>query len=143
MKLETRDFGEIEIDENEIVTFAGPIFGFEKYHTFAFLYQEKVSEHFVWLQSTEDPDLCFILVNPHTITEHYTPQLGEGASDLLGEGEYMCWLMASIREPFETSTVNLKSPIVVNPKLHLAAQFILEGDYPIRHPLFRKEEKSC
>jgi len=143
MKLETRDFGEIEIDENETITFAGPIFGFEKYRKFVFLYQESVSEHFIWLQSTEDPNLCFILVNPHTISDHYQPVLPGDTVSILGDGDYMCWLMASIREPFETSTVNLKSPVVVNPKLHLAAQFILEGDLPIRHPLFRKEEKSC
>ena len=52
----------------------------------------------------------------------------------------MCWLMASIREPFSESTVNLKSPIVVNPQRHLAAQFILEEDFPIRYPLFREEK---
>ena len=143
MKLETRDFGEVEIDENEMITFAGPIFGFEKYRKFVFLYQENVSEHFIWLQSMEDPELCFILVNPHTITEHYDPKLTEEAVALLGDGDYMCWLMASIREPFETSTVNLKSPIVVNPELHQAAQLILEENLPIRYPLFRKEEKSC
>ncbi len=139
MKLQTRDFGEIEIDSREIVTFASPIFGFERYRRFAFLYHEEISEHFIWLQSVEEPALCFILVQPHLISDHYHPQLPDEADDLLGEGECMCWLTVSIREPFEQSTVNLKSPIVVNPTTHLGAQFILDAELPINHPLFRED----
>ena len=143
MKLTTRDFGEIEIDEKEIITFASPVFGFETYHKFVFLYHKEVSEHFIWLQSIEEPGLCFILVDPHLVMEHYEPKLPEEAERLLGDGEYMCWLMASVREPFEESTVNLKSPVVVNIKGHLAAQFVLQEEFPIRYPLFRKEEEEC
>ena len=50
----------------------------------------------------------------------------------------LCWLMATLREPFQKSTVNLRSPIVVNPELRQAAQFVLEGNLPIRHPLLRE-----
>ena len=142
MKLQTRDFGEIEIDEKDIFTFTGPIYGFESYRRFAFLYEEDIGEHFIWLQSVEEAGLCFFLVQPDLVSEHYAPELPEEASRLLGEGDYMCWLVASLREPFGKSTVNLKSPIVVNPKQHLAAQFVLQADLPIRHPLFRGEEDS-
>ena len=143
MKLLTRDLGELEIDERDIVTFAGPIFGFEKYRRFVFLYQEDLSEHFIWLQSVEEPELCFILVQPDLITDQYRPELPPEAKELLGEGDYMCWLMASLREPFTDSTVNLRSPIVVNPELHQAAQFVLDGSLPIRHPLVREGGAQC
>ena len=75
--------------------------------------------------------------------EPYEPQLPAEAQELLGDGDYMCWLLVSIREPFDRSTVNLKSPVVVNPALHRAAQFILDADLPLRHPLFREEESAC
>lgn len=143
MKLFTRDLGEIEIDEKDIVTFTGPIFGFEKYRRFVFLYQEDLSEHFIWLQSVEEPQLCFILVQPDLITDHYTPELPPEAKTLLGDGDYMCWLIVSLREPFTDSTVNLRSPIVVNPELRQAAQFVLEGALPIRHPLVREGGAQC
>lgn len=139
MKLKTRDLGEVEIDEREIVTFTGPIFGFEKYRRFAFLYDKDLSEHFIWLQSVEEPGLCFILVQPDLITDHYEPNLPPEAKDILGDGEYMCWLMASIREPLQKSTVNLRSPIVVNAAQHQAGQFVLESNLPIRHPLLKEE----
>ncbi|MCI8908365.1 MAG: flagellar assembly protein FliW [Angelakisella sp.] len=143
MKLFTRDLGEIEIDEKDIVTFTGPIFGFEKYRRFVFLYQEEIVENFIWLQSVEEPELCFILVQPDLITDHYQPQLPKEAKTLLGDGDWMCWLIVSLREPFQDSTVNLRSPIVVNPELRQAAQFVLEGNLPIRHPLVREGEKKC
>ncbi len=107
MKLFTRDLGEIEIDEKDIVTFTGPIFGFEKYRRFVFLYQEEIVENFIWLQSVEEPELCFILVQPDLITDHYQPQLPKEAKTLLGDGDWMCWLIVSLREPFQDSTVNL------------------------------------
>ena len=143
MKLFTRDLGEIEIDEKDIVTFTGPIFGFEKYRRFVFLYQEEIVENFIWLQSVEEPELCFILVQPELITDHYQPQLPKEAKTLLGDGDWMCWLIVSLREPFQDSTVTLRSPIVVNPELRQAAQFVLEGNLPIRHPLVREGEKKC
>ena len=143
MKLFTRDLGEIEIDEKDIVTFTGPIFGFEKYRRFVFLYQEEIVENFIWLQSVEEPELCFILVQPDLVTDDYQPQLPKEAKTLLGDGDWMCWLIVSLREPFQDSTVNLRSPIVVNPELRQAAQFVLEGNLPIRHPLVREGEKKC
>jgi len=143
VKLQTRDLGEVEIDEKDIVTFTGPIFGFEQYRRFVFLYEKELSEHFIWLQSVEEPGLCFILVQPDLITDDYRPQLPREAKELLGEGDYMCWLVTAIREPIQKSTVNLRSPIVVNPELHQAAQFVLEGNLPIRHPLLREEAGKC
>ena len=133
----------MEIDEKDIVTFTGPIFGFEKYRRFVFLYQEEIVENFIWLQSVEEPELCFILVQPDLITDHYQPQLPKEAKTLLGDGDWMCWLIVSLREPFQDSTVNLRSPIVVNPELRQAAQFVLEGNLPIRHPLLREGAASC
>lgn len=142
MKLNTRDFGEIEIEEKDIVTFAGPIFGFEQYRRFVFLYREEVSREFIWLQSVEEEALCFILVQPDLITDNYQPELPDETKNLLGEGDYMCLLVVSLREPAKESTVNLKSPIIVNPALHKAAQFVLEGNLPLRHPLL-KEGEGC
>lgn len=143
MKLLTRDLGELEIDEKDIVTFEGPIFGFERYRRFVFLYQEDISENFIWLQSVDEPELCFILVQPDLITDHYQPELPKEAKTLLGDGDYMCWLIVSLREPSQDSTVNLRSPIVVNPETRKAAQFVLEGNLPIRHPLVREEGSPC
>jgi len=138
--LKTRDFGDIEINDADIIQFDIPIFGFEDYRRFAFLYDETVSEHFVWLQSVEEPELCFILVDPGLIVVDYAPAIPAGVQKALGEGDLMCWLMVVIKEDFNHSTVNLKSPLVVNSQTKIGAQMILEENYSIHHPLLAQKE---
>ena len=42
MKIETRDFGEMEIDPEEVVEFLSPIYGFENLRRFVLLYDDKI-----------------------------------------------------------------------------------------------------
>ncbi|MEG2144617.1 MAG: flagellar assembly protein FliW [Oscillospiraceae bacterium] len=56
-----------------------------------------------------------------------------------GENPMHVFLIAVIPKNFKDATVNLKSPLVFSYESGLAAQVILESDYPIRYPLFKKE----
>lgn len=135
MIVTTRDFGSVEINEEDIITFAQPIFGFEHLSKFVFLFNEEISDHFVWLQSLEDDQICFVLANPSVAINDYTPNLPGEVIDMLGEGDYLFWLVVVVAEDFINSTINLKSPIVICPATKLAAQIILEENLPIRYPL--------
>lgn len=142
MKIKTRDFGDIEICDSEIVTFLQPVFGFEGSSRYVFLHDDEISDQFVWLQSVDEEAVRFIMVDPATVSDSYRPKLSPETMRMLGEEEYMCWLIAVIPADFKKATVNLKSPVVVNPSRMVAAQVILEEDFPIRFPLFHagKEE---
>ena len=134
MEVETRDFGKITVDKEDIVRFQSPIYGFEELKDFICLFEEGEG-HIVWLQSLEDPDVCFVMVDPAVVDEKYHPDLPIDIQHMLGEGDCLFWLIIVVEEDFEHSTVNMKSPIVMNPVTRLAAQIILEGDYPIRRSL--------
>lgn len=140
MKVKTRDFGEVTIQEDAVVEFVQPLFGFEKYRKFAFLYDQELGEEIVWLQSVEEVRVCFILMNPAQIFPGYAPRLPEQAEALLGEGEWICWVIAVIPGELQNATVNLKSPVIVNLKTGRGAQIILEQDYPIRFPVMKGAE---
>lgn len=140
MRLNTRDFGEIEINEADIINFKIPIFGFDEYKRYAFLYDKELSEHFVWLQCVDEQELCFILVSPDLVVDEYRPNIPENVISTLGEGDLMCWLVAVIKDNFEQSTVNLKSPIVVNTRTKIGAQIILDEKLSIKHPLLVRKE---
>jgi flagellar assembly factor FliW len=135
MELNTRDFGKIQIDEGDIVTFKQPVYGFEPLTKYVFLFDEKLGRHFVWMQSVEDSGICFILMEPGAVVEGYAPALPSSVQDMLGDDPPVLWLVTVIARQFEQSTVNLKSPIAVNPRSKFAAQIILEDPLPIRHPL--------
>lgn len=133
MKLGTRDFGEVEVDEGDVITFEQPIFAFEEYKKYVMLYDQGNTQ-IVWLQSAEDKDLCFILVDPAVVIEGYSPSLPHDLSRKIGEGPTMMWLIMVVAPNFKDSTVNLKSPIVINPQSKRAVQIISEDSLPIRYP---------
>lgn len=140
MTISTRDFGPVEVADADIVRFVEPIFGFEEHREFVFLRQPEFDPHFIWLQSVDEPLVCFVLANPADILPDYTVKLPASAVAALGEGEYVYWALTVLRDPYYESTVNLKSPVVVNCTAGRAIQIILEEPYPIRHPLAAKKE---
>lgn len=134
MKIMTRDFGEMEVEQEAILQFAAPIYGFENLRDYVMITDED-NPHIVWLQSVESPEICFILVDPALLGRTYAPPLPKNLPDLLDEGEYLFWLVMVVKDDIHQSTVNLRSPIVVNPENRKAAQIVLDMDYPIRYPL--------
>jgi len=138
MKIRTRDFGEITIDPEAVIRFKLPIYGFEQFSDFTLISDPDLGESIVWLQSVQDPDLCFILVDPKLALEDYSPKLSGDVEKLLcskGIESPEIWAIAVIPQEFRNSTVNLKSPIIIDMSSKCAAQIILDEDYPIRYPL--------
>jgi flagellar assembly factor FliW len=140
MIIKTRDFGEIEIDEKEIVTFKCPILGFDDFKEFIVLIDESIGENFAWLQSTEESELYFTLANPKLIGDDYKPHINDDYMNAVGGNYDEMWLIAVISEKVSDSKVNLKSPIIINTKEKLGAQAISESPLPIRYQLFAGKE---
>ncbi|MDL2327153.1 flagellar assembly protein FliW [Ruminococcaceae bacterium OttesenSCG-928-A11] len=146
MTIETRDFGSMELDESEVLQFSVPIFGFDALQRFVVLSDDEAGPGLLWLQSVDDPATCFILLDPEAIGLEYDPQVPAEASRQLKceEGDALVVrVIAVVPEDFKDTTVNLKSPVVINTAKRLAAQVILEADYPIRMRLFDEEGAAC
>ncbi len=135
MIYKTRDFGEREIPDSKILVFKQPIFGFDDYTRYTMIFDEEIGEQIVWLQSLEEPGLCFLLFDPSAFEDFYKPEITEDVEKSLGTGDYSCWVVLSVKEEFNKSTVNLKSPIIINTTSGVASQVILEQNYPVRHPI--------
>ena len=58
MKWKNRQFGELEFDDEHVLTFPQGIIGFEDYRRFILINDED-SQPFRWLVSIEDEDLSF------------------------------------------------------------------------------------
>ncbi len=145
MTVNTRDFGTLELDEKEFITFVSPIFGFEELSRFALLSDDEAGPGLFWLQSVEKPEVCFILLEPAEVGLHdYRPELPAEIRELLDvKEEVVVQVIAVVPPEFANTTVNLKSPVVINPQNKRAAQAILEAEYPLRMRLFGEEETSC
>lgn len=136
MNILTRDFGEVEINQEDVISFDEKIFGFEDYTDFIMLYDDDFNQEYVWLQSTEEPDLCFMLANPVLVPD-YKPKFKKVAEKSLGQGELEYWLMMVVKDDIRESTLNLKSPVIVNLDNRKAMQLILEEEHPIKYYLFK------
>lgn len=139
MKLQTKYFGQIEYDREEIVSFPAGLFGFEEEREFLILPFEGGSGSLLCFQSVHTPALAFVAMNPFALLPAYDPVLQPqelrslGAEDSHELGYYV---LCVVKKPVSESTVNLKCPIAVHPQTRVARQVILDTDrYEMRHPL--------
>ena len=82
------------------------------------------------------------MLNPLEVRRDYAPVVMQDVLIMLQavpEDDLDCWVLMVIGETFRKSTVNLKSPIIINHKTNMAVQVILEQDYAIRQPIFNEE----
>jgi flagellar assembly factor FliW len=127
MKWKNVQFGEFEYEEKHIIEFPAGIIGFEDLKKFIIVDDES-SEPFRWLVSLEDSELSFpiLALNESVeILKKYFPQ-----------ENVTLFAVASIKEDFEDSTVNLKSPIVIDNTLRNGRQAVIEDEtLHVRTPL--------
>ncbi len=89
-----------------------------------------------------DNEISFATVNPFEIYNEYEIDLNdETIKELQIENpkEVMLLTIITLGKTLESSTINLKAPLVINVKSKLGKQFIIQGDkYNTKHPLVRR-----
>ena len=145
IKIETRDFGTIEADEKDVYEFPNGLYAFEDHKKFALLSPLGEDVFPMWLQSLDDPSLCFIVFNPILIDGGFTVTLADNERSQLGlkpEQDVAALVIAKVPADYKHTTVNMKSPIVINKDNRKAIQVILPLDYPFRMPVYETREVS-
>ena len=139
MTLDTKYFGPVEYEEDDLLVFQKGMFGFEEEHSFLLIPFAPGDGSLLCLQSTATPALAFIVMDPFSLLQDYSPVLTEeelkslGVSDSEDLGYYV---MCVVKKPVAESTVNLQCPLAVSPRTRSARQVILESsDYHMRHLL--------
>ena len=140
MEINTQYFGRISCSEEEFIHFSDGMFGFNDLKKYVPLAFQENNDSLICLQSLEDSNVSFILMNPFQFFEKYEPELSREDKNLLKtegrEDDISYYVISVIHEPMENSTVNLKAPIAVNTKTREARQVILDNPlYRFRHPL--------
>lgn len=138
MEISTKYFNEVSIAKDSILTFEKGIPGFEDFKRYVLINFELGSDDLMCLQSVDEKEVAFVLVNPYNLKADYAPALTEEDVEDLGitddtEGVF-CYAICTIKDQITENTVNLQSPIVVNPDTMRAKQIILDSkDYTVRH----------
>lgn len=139
MNIQTRFFGDIEINEEEIFVFPEGILGFEDSRKFVLLDVPK-NDIFKVLQDVERKYVSFIIAVPWGIQGGYDISIPD--EDLLRikiqrKEQVLVMNIVTMPEAMEKSTINLLAPIVMNVEAKLGRQYVLsEGRYTTKHPLY-------
>ena len=145
MKIKTKPYGEVEVNEKQKLHFPEGIIGFEdvKYY---YLLDSKEGP-FYWLQAEGDAGLAFLIVNPRIFMDKYELTVGKedlkaiGAEGKLSEStdagtddSFLDFAIVTVPEDHSKMSVNLMGPIVINKKTRAAKQMISENEqYMVKH----------
>ena len=147
MKLNTRIFGEVEIEDSKIIEFPNGIIGFPDLKRFTLMFdEEKGSGSIKWLQSIEEPEFALPVLDPLVVCPDYKPMVDKEEVTKIGDlAEDDLLILVTVTVPHDLSkmTVNLMGPIIINSKDMKASQTIVENeDYPVKFPIYDILQKN-
>ena len=87
MRIETKIFGEIDIDEEKILHFTNGIIGFPDLKDFALMYDAEKGEksNIRWLQSLQEPAFAMPVLDPLAVKPDYNPEVEDELLKPIGE----------------------------------------------------------
>lgn len=147
MIIQTKHFGERDIQEEMIVQFEEGIFGFEEYKKFIVLYNNEEGKNtFCWLQSIEEVSIALPIIDPVQYFSDYNPEIAGSYITKIGElieEDLNLYSVVVVPDQIEKMTTNLKAPIVINIKTKKGIQVIVEDEgYQLRHNLYEQIQKN-
>lgn len=142
MIINTRVFGEVEIDDDKIIKLENGIIGFPDLKRFAMLHNEEKSDGRVaWLVSIEEPAFALPVIDPLSVCPDYNPIVEDELLKPLGtlnpdDMLVLVTLTVPKGNP-EKMTVNLKAPFIINAENTQGVQVILDDNkYEIKFPVY-------
>ena len=151
MKINSTRFGHLEIDDKRILTFPQGLLGLEGLTRYTLLHEEnhvvsdinqprepREFEHIVhYLQSIDDPELTFPLVDPSVFGFDYDLTLTDDDSRILQVtgGDYVAVMLIVSKYPedayrsdkpvYNNISANINGPLIINTRSRIGMQKVL------------------
>jgi len=130
-----------EITVSEAVTFPDGIPGFETCRRWVVLAAEEATP-LRRLHAVDGAEASFLTIDPRAVLDGYRCDLSAADRRRLGasDDEALLWLAIVMMDPSGALTVNLRAPIVINPRTMTGQQVLPHNClYPLRHVLMDAE----
>ena len=146
MKIKTRKFGEIDIDEETILTMPEGLPGFPGYEHFVVIEDPK-TDPFCWFQCVDEPNLNLVIMNPFLFKPDYSLDI-KTIIELrhwqgIKEDELVIFVVINISGEGKEKLIsaNLLGPLVINPRTREAVQFVISDTrYSLHHNVLESIE---
>ena len=146
MDINTRDFGVVSVEDDALYQFDDGLYGFEEDKKFAVFEKSLEDFSFLYLQSVDHLDPCFLVFEPWDLHPDYQPVLTKEDMEICQADhtdDLIFLVIASVPSSIEELSINIKSPVVLNPKTRKARQVILQNpDYTVRYLPFQQDGKA-
>ncbi len=124
MKIQTKQFGELEFNEDKIIKFESGLIGFEELKDYLLLKED--DDIFFWLNSIDEPEIAFPLIGTSLLDDNYP-----------SENTNEAFAVVTLNSDPRKITVNLKAPVYIDQEEKVGHQKILDTDkYSVDYNLF-------
>ena len=141
MIVKTTRFGDVEVENDRVITFTKGLLGFPKYKQYV-LIEPGEDGYFWWLQSIETPDLAFVVTDPSLFVLSYQVPIGQEQLRELGlESLNDAQVFVIVNKRDNVLTGNLQGPLVIHVKNRTGEQLVLsDRRFTTRVPLVELTE---
>lgn len=141
MKIKTKVFGEVTIDDDKVIHFPAGIIGFPGMTDFALIHDEdKGTGSIHWLQSMQEAAFAMPVMDPLIVKPDYNPEIEDELLSQIGKldpEEILVLVTVTVPSDLTKMSVNLRGPIIINAAERKACQVIVEGgDYAVKYPIY-------
>jgi flagellar assembly factor FliW len=140
MRVNTKAYGQIDVDERQKIYFPSGILGFENLKYYVLL--DSKQQPFYWLQSMDVVEIAFVLIDPLVFRPDYRLDvLKEELEEISIEKkeDILCFAIVTIPENLSSMTANLQGPVIINRTTRVGRQSInTDPKWKVRHPIMEE-----
>jgi flagellar assembly factor FliW len=145
MKYLTSRFGQIAFEEKEILFLPKGILGYSQLSKYVIIEKDEY-EPFKWLQSVEESDIAFVIVDPTFFFPDYKLELHEKELEELNfqqMKELMPYVIVTVPSDTSQTSADLLGPLVINFKKRIAKQVVMPNSpYTTKHYILDELKKQ-
>ncbi|HOX12782.1 MAG TPA: flagellar assembly protein FliW [Spirochaetia bacterium] len=115
MRIQTKAYGPLDVDERQVLHFPDGLLGFEKFKDYALL--DAAQKPFFYLQSMDISELAFVLIDPFLFRPDYSVDADDALLSSVGiERPEDALVLSIVTVPADGSpiTANLMGPLIVD-----------------------------
>jgi flagellar assembly factor FliW len=143
MKIATKAYGQVEIDERQIILFPVGLFGFETLHRYALL--DAAQQPFYWLQSLDSEKIAFVIIKPQIFRPDYNAGISrDELQDIdlpdTNDPAALTFTIVNIPQGDQNKmSANLQGPIIINKDKRIGRQFITQDSrWGVKHNILEE-----
>lgn len=125
MIVETSRFGQVEVEEDRVITFGRGLLGFPRHQRYV-LIQPSDEGCFFWLQAVDAPELAFVVTDPSLfVADYQVPLKSEQLQELGLAGVGDAQVLVIVNKRGTVLTGNLQGPLVIHMTHRTGEQLVL------------------